>query len=583
VNQTLDFFEGIKVLLPYIKKHKRNFILFYIGWLFDSILTVITPIIFAIMIDEIVYYKNLDVFLRVSLVFVIMATFSCILYFFIYTQHHYLMSMYTFDIRLDLFKKVQSMKASYMTNAKTGDMINTLLGDSKECMHFVIRNVIHPINGIIRGLFCIAYIYVISIEAGLVITLSLPLAVYSTFKFSKRIREQTDKQRDLYGGYVSWIFEILKGLTDIRLLCAERRIGKDFTSHLRNLFDVNVKASIANLSSDKVIEFINLLVQLSIYGVCAYLAWNGEITIGGVMVLVSFVFTLKDNIILWIAHSYMDAQSRLTSIQRIKSLLSEEDEATWPGKKKLVISQGNIKLKNINFFYDSENSILQDISADIPAGKHVAIIGKSGCGKTTLASLLIGMHEVKSGEILIDGQNLAHCSLRSIRENIGIVQQDVLLFDGAIYDNLLLGNPKASKDELWEACRKAGIAEFIESLPMKLDTLIGKGGIGLSGGQRQRLSIARIYLKNPPIIIFDEATSALDSETERIIHEAWGELLQGRTAIVIAHRLSSVMLCDNVVLIEDGKVKTTGKPDILMERSHSFRALFAVREAFENV
>lgn len=582
MNKTLNILGGIIALSKYIKKHRRNFILFYIGWFFDSILTVITPIMFAIMIDEIVYYKNLDVFLRVSLVFVIMSIFSCVLYFFIYTQHHYLMSMYTFDIKLDIFKKMQSMKASYMSNAKTGDIINTLLGDTGECMHFVIRNVIHLVNGILKGLFYITYIYIISIQAGIVVTLFLPFAVYSTFKFSKRIREHTDKQRELYGGYVSWLFEILKGLSDIRLLCAQRTIRKDFTKHLRNLFNVNIKTSISNLSSDKIMEFINLLIQLSIYGICAYLALNGKITIGSVMVLVSFVFTLKDNTIFWLVRSLIDAQSRLTRIARIKQFLCEDDENSWAGKRELIVAGGNIEFRNIEFSYDKENSILQDFSVYIPSGSHIAFVGKSGCGKTTLASLLIGMYEVENGAIFIDSQSITDCNLKSIRRNIGIVQQDILIFDTTIRDNLLLGNPKANDYELWEACSKAGIAEHFESLPEKLDTLIGKDGTGLSGGQRQRLAIARIYLKNPVIIIFDEATSALDNDTERIIHEAWRELLKGRTAIVIAHRLSSVMLCDKVVLIEGGRVKATGRPDELIQSNDTFRELFAVKEVFEN-
>jgi ABC-type multidrug transport system fused ATPase/permease subunit len=583
LNEKLNILGGVRALSKYIKKYRLNFILFYIGWLFDSILTVITPIIFSIMIDEIVYYKNIHVFLRVSVVFVIMSIFSCILYFFIYAQHHYLMIMYSFDIKLDVFKKMQSMKASYMSNAKTGDIIATLLGDTGDCIHFVIRNVIHLINSILRGIFYIVYIYIISVHAGLLVTIFLPFAAYSTFKFSKKIRTQTDTQRELYGGYVSWLFEILKGLADIRLLCAQNVIRKEFTSHLRKLFKINIKTSVSNLSSDKMIELINLLMQLSIYGVCAYLAFKSKITIGNVMVLVAFVFTLKDDTILHLARNLMDAQTRLTRIARIKRFLAEEDESSWIGTKKLVINKGNIEFRNIHFSYDSRKPVLQNFSDFIPAGSHIAIIGKSGCGKTTLASLLIGMYEANAGEIYIDGENLTEFNLKSIRENIGIVQQEVLVFDGTIRDNLLLGNPRAKEQELWEACRKAGIAEHFESLPEKLDTLIGKAGISLSGGQRQRLAIARIYLKSPSIIIFDEATSALDSETEKIIHEAWRELLQGRTAIVIAHRLSSVMLCDRAILMENGTVVASGAPKELMENDESFRELFALKEVLENV
>ncbi|MNI50594.1 putative multidrug export ATP-binding/permease protein [compost metagenome] len=253
------------------------------------------------------------------------------------------------------------------------------------------------------------------------------------------------------------------------------------------------------------------------------------------------------------------------------------------GKTKLTVSRGNIEFKNVHFSYVQGRPVLQGFDVSIPCGRHVAFVGKSGTGKTTLASLLNGMYGVESGAIVIDGQNIADCTLKSIRQNIGIVQQEVLLFDATIRDNLLLGNLKASEDDLWRACSKAGIADFIQGLPQKLDTLHGKNGMKLSGGQRQRLAIARIYLKNPAIIIFDEATSALDIESEKIIHDAWTELLEGRTAIVIAHRQSSIMLCDSVVLIEDGRAKVMSKPEDLLQSNPSFRELFAIKEVIDNV
>jgi ABC-type multidrug transport system fused ATPase/permease subunit len=216
------------------------------------------------------------------------------------------------------------------------------------------------------------------------------------------------------------------------------------------------------------------------------------------------------------------------------------------------------------------------LDLEICPGEKLALVGKSGCGKTTIASLMIGLFTVKSGKILIDGQELSDCSLRSIRGNIGIVQQDVLLFDGTIRENLLLAKRDATDDELWQTCEKAGIADFLRETSHGLDTVIGKAGVGLSGGQKQRLAIARIYIKNSPIIIFDEATSALDHETELAVHSAWRSLLCGRTAIIIAHRQSSVMLCDRAVLIEDGRVAVSGTPDELAMNDEKVRELFAI-------
>jgi ABC-type multidrug transport system fused ATPase/permease subunit len=192
--------------------------------------------------------------------------------------------------------------------------------------------------------------------------------------------------------------------------------------------------------------------------------------------------------------------------------------------------------------------------------------------------MLLGFYPAQSGSISIDGQNLSECSLKSIRQSIGMVSQDVLLFDGSIKENLLLGKPKATNDEIISALTKAGIWEFISSLPEDIDTVIGSKGIGLSGGQKQRIAIARIYLRNPPILIFDEATSSLDSETEEQIHQAWEAMLTGRTSIIIAHRQSSVMMCDRAAVMENGKIVDLGVPGELEKTSASFQELFALRE-----
>jgi ABC-type multidrug transport system fused ATPase/permease subunit len=578
VDERLTYWGGVKFLRKYFMKHKRNFLLFYVGWFVDSVLTVITPIIFAIMIDQIVYYNNLDVFLRVSLVFALMSLFSCIHYFLIYTFHHYLMSMYIFDIRMDLFNKIQSLNAVGMSQARTGDLISTILYDTEECMHFIIRNILHSFNAVLKGVFYIVYIFIISSIAGFAIALFLPLVAYMTFKFGNRIRSYSDNQREIYGGYASWLFEILRGLAEIRLLTAEKMVRRKFVGFQRDLFRLDIKTRFANLTSNQVIEGVNLLLQLAIFGICAYLAFIGEMTIGSVIVLVTFTFALKDQCIAYLVQNIMAAQYRLTRIARIKRFMAMEDERSWKGTNELAVTRGDIRFENVHFAYDSRKPVLRGLSHAIPGGRHVAIVGRSGCGKTTVASLLIGMYEWQAGSIAIDGQNLASCDLKSIRRNIGIVQQDVLIFDATIRENLLLGNPKASEEEIWDACRKAGISAFIEALPDRLDTRIGKGGIGLSGGQKQRIAIARIYLKNPAIIVFDEATSALDPETEERIHDAWKELLQGRTAIVIAHRLSSVMLCDHCILIEDGVVREEGHPERLLKTSEPFRKLFAIHE-----
>lgn len=572
-----NFYSAISFLSKYIKKHRRNFIFFYIGRLFDSILCVIMPILLSVMIDEIVYYKNIHIFLKISSIFLILSLFSCILYFMIYTFHAYLMNMYTFDIKLDLFKQMQTAKASYMSDIKTGDVVNTILNDSQECMHFVIRNIFNCGNCILMCILYIMYIFIISWKMGIIVMIVVPISAYVSIKYGRKINKYSNTQREAYGGYVSWLFEMLKGIKDIRMMSAQRIVAKEFTMNHKKIFRVGIKTSVATVTSQKIIEFINLAIQLIMYVIIAFMVKNGEITIGVFTVIIAYMKELISNMV-YLNQYNMDMNRRLGIIRKIYDFMNIETEKDWPGTSELSITDGKIDLKDISFAYNSKNEVLSGINISIPGGKKFGVVGKSGSGKSTIAGLLVGFYIPKCGEIIIDDQKLSSCSLKSIRKNIGIVQQDVLIFDGTIKENILLGKPGASEIDVLNVCKSAGIYDFINSLPNGIHTVIGSRGIGLSGGQKQRIAIARIYLKNPKIIIFDESTSALDSKTEEHILNTCEELLKNRTAIIIAHRQSSIMLCERAALIDKGKLVTEGNPYKLCEEDEQFRELFAVKE-----
>ena len=214
----------------------------------------------------------------------------------------------------------------------------------------------------------------------------------------------------------------------------------------------------------------------------------------------------------------------------------------------------------------------------LQVGEKIAVVGESGCGKSTLAYMLLGFYRPQSGEILIDGKPIQQYTLSSLRENIGIVQQDVLIFDGTVRENIMIGRTNASEDDMIQACKAAGVYDFVMEMDDQFDTKLGRNARKLSGGQKQRIAIARVYLKNPSILIFDEATASLDKETEGQIHMNWEKVLQGRTAIIIAHRQSSVMLCDRVAIMQNGRIIEEGKPEQMEKESAAFRTLFAIQE-----
>lgn len=581
MTEKLNYIKTIKYLSTYIKKHKRNFKMFYLGWLFETALSVIMPILLGNMIDEVVYYQNLGSFLKISLIFVVMSIFSCALYFFIYAQHHYLMNMYTYSIKKDIFDHMLKCDAQFMTDAKTGDIITTIQKYTNDCMHFVIRNIIHFINGIIVIVITSYYLIIHSWEIGLFVLIAAPLSVFVNYKFGKKIRGYNDKQRKFYENYISWIFEILSSLRDIRMLGAQQKTYDMFEDKHKKMFDISIKTGISAITANNIINFVNLLVQLSIFGFAGYLASSGKITIGLLTIVLAFYGSLTGKF-KELGSSYLDAQGRISSIQRIKDFLNSPTEDSWQGKNNLEITNGNILFKNLKFAYNKGNTVLQNINLDICGGDRFGIVGKSGCGKTTLAYMLIGFYNPQMGEIIIDGQKLSDCTLKSIRKNIGLIAQDVLIFDGTIKENIMLGNNSASDSEIENSCDEAGLRDFIEKLPNGINTVIGTKGIGISGGQKQRISIARIYLKKPKIIIFDEATSSLDKDTEESIHSAWKKVLANRTSIIISHRQSSVMLCNKLAIIDNGEIIESGESEQVMEYDF-FKKLFAVKDNGKNV
>jgi ABC-type multidrug transport system fused ATPase/permease subunit len=575
VGKKLNYFSSIKFLYKYIAKYKRNYIHFYIAALFTSLLRIFIPITFAIMIDEIIYYSNITMFLQASAVFLSMLLFACLLYIVSETQHCYLTIMYSYDIQKDIFDHLQSIDSEYMTNVKTGDAINIIHRYSRECMYFVIRNIIHMSNNILMLVFLVIYVFIFGWQIGILMIIVVPLSTFTSLKFGKKNKEYTETKRKEDATYSGWLFEILSGLREIRMLGAKNTVFDSFDDYQNKLIKLNVKTAFLIRTAENIISFISLIVRLSIYGVVAIMAFRGNITVGTLTVILAYYASMT-RYVKSISSLYIEAQNRISYFQHIYDFMNSPAENDWKGNNELSVTEGEIEFCNIDFSYKGSSPVLKNFNLKINAKDKVAIVGKSGSGKSTLAYLLAGFFYPQSGCIEIDGHPITEYTLQSIRQNIGIVQQDVLIFDGTVKENVLLGNRNATDEEIVDSCKKAGIYEHIRSMPQGFETLLGKGGVELSGGQRQRIAIARIYLKNPKIMIFDEATSALDSETEESIHEAWRNVLSDRTSIVIAHRQRSVMLCEKIVIIDDGRVIEQGVPEELMKNSIAFKTLFAI-------
>lgn len=572
----LNFYSCTRFVFQFMKHLRIQLLMFYLGWLFDTIAGIVSPILFGLMINQIVYYKNLDLFIKIGLVFFFLALFGCVMYYLIYELYSYIWKELNFNVRMKLFHQMQRVTAEEMANQNYGNILVMVRWWTMDCVHFVVRDIVHNINNYIRILTSMIVIYLINPMLALVMLVMVPVSVQISMKYGKKVREEQKKNSDTYGEYVGWLFEVIGAFKEIRLLGAEKRIKELFQKNQDVLIDTNIHAGVATIMAEQWMSLSNTILQMMLFSALTYLAIYQNLSIGSVVVVLTYFGNLTRSF-KNVSSNYMNAQSRIATIQHIYDFIQKPTEDAWKGTNSLEDTKGNIEMDDITFAYQEKEAVINGFRLSVNQGEKIAIVGTSGCGKTTLAYMLIGFYRTQTGVIKIDGKPIEDYSLESIYKNIGVVQQDTLIFNGSIRENITLGNPNASDNDIMNACRAAGIYDFIMEMEDGLDTILGFDGRKLSGGQKQRLSIARVYLKNPKIIIFDEATSSLDHDSEVKIHDAWKQVLKGRTSIIIAHRLSSVMLCDKVAIMEDGMVIETGKPSEMEKLSCKFQELFAIK------
>lgn len=566
-------FSRVNLIWSFAKKYKLSFISLYICLAAETVIKMIMPVILGLLIDEVTFYMDMNFFWRITLIYSICMVCICFLHSTQPRVWQYLMTRFLFDIRLKLFANIITARASYLSNAKTGDLITRINSDTSEFMNIIQRNTFRFFNGIVQLALAITFVSIYSWKIAMLMAITIPVSVLISRYYGKRAKEQSAKSRKAYGDYVSWVYEIIKGLREVKLMAAEKRASISFVKHYKEMVIIKIKFSFTKFRSKQLVEFVNLLSSICLYILSAVLSLRGEITLGAFIAILDY-FTRSNDMLAFLVNNNIDLQFRKAAVDRIYELLSIDTEKDDCTKEKLKITEGVIEFLHVSFSYKNRKTVLKDINFKIKSGEHVAIVGASGAGKTTLAYLLLKFYMPNDGTILIDGTDISKCSLESLRKCIGLVQQETLMFNGTIRMNLALGNLHSTDDEMLDACDKASIGDFVRELPEGLDTIIGKDGIELSGGQRQRLAITRIYLKNPKILILDEATSALDYEAEKAVHKAWDELSKGRTTITIAHRLTTVIKSDKVAVLDDGRIVSYDYHLKLLEICPCYQKLF---------
>ncbi len=479
-----------------------------------------------------------------------------------------------FDIRNALYAHVQRLSLSYHANQRTGTTTSRLTNDINTAQGILDRGVMSVAVDLIFLVGVVTWLFLFwnwKLAAVSLLTLPMYAIVFGVLNPRLRVASQrVQKQMSELSGEIN---EKLSGQSVVIAFVRERSERLRFFAEHRRYFDEIMQRVRIHVSMFQFGEFFTMIGPIVVICFGTYLVVKGDLEPGE---LVAFSGILSHLYLPTrrLADASAAVQMQLAGMDRVFDILDvEPDIDNAPDAQPLTLSEGRIRFEDVHFSYLDDQPVIDGITLDVEPGQAVAIVGRSGGGKSTLVKLVPRFYDVNRGTILIDGQDIREVTLHSLREKIGMVMQDAILFGGSIRENILYGRRGATEEDMLEAARMAHVDEFVNELPEGYDTIIGERGVTLSGGQKQRLSIARAFLRDPAILILDEATSSLDSHAENIIQDALDHLMKGRTTLVIAHRLATIIDCDRVVVIEDGRIVQEGTHDALINEDGPYRAL----------
>jgi len=482
------------------------------------------------------------------------------------------------DLRDKLYRKIIELPISYFTEKRKGDTIARMTADVQEVETSILTSIETIVREPLTVIIAIAIMFFMSVKLTLFVFILLPVSGFIISSISKKLKANSVKAQQETGTFLSFIEETLTGLRIIKGFNAENVIEKKFNQSTQNFKSLMTSVFHRQTLASPMSEFLGSATIIAILwvGGSEVLSKTSSLQSEEFFGYIVLFYTVLNPIKL-ITSSYYSIQKGEASAERIMQILHTENSIKdLPNAIIKENFENEISFQNISFKYKKE-FVLKDFSLTIKKGQTVALVGQSGSGKSTLANLITRFYDVDSGAVLIDGVNIKNMTIKSLRNLMGIVSQESILFNDTIANNIKLGLQEASKEATLEASKIANALEFIENLPQKFDTNIGDSGNTLSGGQKQRLSIARAVLKNPPIMILDEATSALDTESEQLVQLALEKMMQNRTSLVIAHRLSTIQKADLIVVMKKGKIVEQGKHDELLAKKDEYFKLVTMQ------
>lgn len=564
----------IKRVLKYIGKYKFSFIISLVLTLFSTVCTLYIPVLAGEAIDMIVSKGNVNFagLTKILILILLAIIIGGISQYFTNTLNNRMANNTVKDMRTDAFNNLQYVPVSYIDSRNTGDIVSRIIADAEQFSDGLILGFQNLFSGVITILGTLFFMFTINIWLALIVLVLTPLSLFVSKFISKRTYKYFKKQSEQRGKETSYIEEMLSNIKVVKSYHREDENSENFDVINEELGKDSLNATFFSSLTNPCTRFVNSIVYAVVGLSGALFAINGIITVGNLSASLAYAnqYTKPFNDITGVI---TELQNAIACAGRLLEVIDAKRESDAKGQLPSNV-KGDFTVSDVAFSYDKNKELIKNLSFELKSGQRLAVVGPTGCGKTTLINLLMHFYDIDSGSIKVDSVDINTVSRKSLRQNVGMVLQDTWLKSGTIKENIVFGNENVTDEQVIEAAKKSHAHSFIKKLHNGYDTFIGEDGGSLSTGQKQLICITRLMLNPPPILILDEATSSIDLLTEQRITRSFMKLMKDRTSFVVAHRLKTIVESDLILVMKDGKVIESGTHKSLMEQNGFYKELY---------